>query len=116
MDVTRDDLKDLRDSMRYEFGQLATHLTNSRTEITDRLDILNGKVGKAHDRVAVLEGAFPVLKERVEVVAARTHDLTNKLQTKDSGAVRLTDLRMWVAIVLFTIGGTLTVLQFFGKL
>lgn len=57
--LTHEDLRvfgrDIREDMRYMGETLSKQITERADGIDQRLDTLNGKVGRAHDRAAMLE-------------------------------------------------------------
>lgn len=72
------------------------------SEILDRFEHVNGKVGRAHDRVSHVEG-------RIDGLERRRGNMTES-------AITLSDLRVWILFGIACIGGTLAFLRFIGKL
>ncbi len=49
-------------------------------ENSHRLDLINGRVGRAHDRVSAVEATVGSLRERIENIGTRTHQRMNEVQ------------------------------------
>lgn len=105
----------LREDMdrRHEDSRVEAHRRHA--ELVTRLDQINGRVGKAHDRAAGLESAVRYLKDEWTLIRARYHEMVNARQSGDP-TVRVTDLRWYVAISAGSIGGVLALLRLIGKL
>lgn len=104
-------------------------------ENSHRLDLINGRVGRAHDRASALEALVSTLQARVENIATRTHERMNEIQdwiskvygqamgdkhgeNGDADKDRLTVSRLKFYVWLVSIGAAaiVGVLKLMGKL
>lgn len=69
------------DSLRREIEIDRDHDERRHQENSHRLDLINGRVGRAHDRASALEALVATLSARVESIATRTHHRMNEVQT-----------------------------------
>ena len=109
------------------------HDDRRHSDLVRRFENLDGSLAKAHGRISTQEGILARVERRVEQVAKRYHELSNRMtrlihdqihQLKPAPVAALGDNQLlsrldakWIiTLILGSIGGTLATLKFFGKL
>jgi len=78
------------------------HEQEHRRQVVTRLDLINGRVSRAHERLGVVEALHQALERTVDAARKKLHDLAGKLtggvEGDESRPVTRADLR-WIFVI-----------------
>lgn len=82
--------------------------TQHHQQVLTRLDLINGRVSRAHERLGVLEALHKALDRTVDAAKRRMHELAGKIQggpeSDEAKHITRGDLR-WIVIIATAAAG-----------